>query len=428
MIRSNFPTILFFTLLILVEFATAANKWCPVEPDQAAIAKHSLNYKGEIIHFCCSNCIGEFEANPNIYIGQLPLNTQQKLGFSKESTQIQNSGNNGPNSLILSTPYLYGDTSEICFTIAGSIILVCVGLLILLKIRSKRTNKKTLYTCLGFIFAVAPALALIGHYFDIRAKLNEYQHSIDDQLVMDSVHYATYYEFGNPLHVRNDKPSNSLDTTYYRGNDERSTQLFNNGLYRTCTFKLSLTDKGGNPILIGYNITNKDVFLDLDILRAANTPDNFFSKKLISRIYLTSNSSPRYTTDTPLEDKMHLTSSDDSQSFKAHFKLTIQQLLESQKNTIYIREERFNRGSKIGSRVHYAIEVKLDITSGGVIKESSNIWMGATYRTRRLRNWEIPPNEWLSLSPIPELPQPHKGVDDVTLGIEEQEGSTPRMP
>ena len=79
--------------------------------------------------------------------------------------------------------------------------------------------------------------------------------------------------------------------------------------------------------------------------------------------------------------------------------------------------------------MHKTIELKLKLDAEQTILPDSNLWMGATYRTRRLRNWEISPEEWLSPKPIPEIPAPQEGLDDDTLGITEQEkGAPPGTP
>ena len=55
--------------------ATAANDInviCPVLQDRRATADYAVTYKGQEVRFCCSECVIEFNRNPEIYENVLP--------------------------------------------------------------------------------------------------------------------------------------------------------------------------------------------------------------------------------------------------------------------------------------------------------------------------------------------------------------------
>ena len=64
--------------------------------------------------------------------------------------------------------------------------------------------------------------------------------------------------------------------TYYRGNDERSEQLYNGGKYRTATFHLGLERADGRPFQVGDTPDAGGVHLRFRFVRAAGTADHFF--------------------------------------------------------------------------------------------------------------------------------------------------------
>ena len=92
--------------------------------------------------------------------------------------------------------------------------------------------------------------------------------------------------------------------------------------------------------------------------------------------------------------------------------------------TFYICERRFDDSGKLlGGRFHCAFSFEL-YQDSGCLSENSDIWMGALYRKRSLRIWEIPESEWLSPLPIPEIPDGKSSNNRVLLGIHDHENNT----
>jgi hypothetical protein len=78
----------------------------------------------------------------------------------------------------------------------------------------------------------------------------------------------------------------ALDATYYRGNDERNPLMFNNGRYRTCTFRVSLEDAAGMPVRPGADVESRELFVKFELRRAPFTADEFFSADRMAGVRL----------------------------------------------------------------------------------------------------------------------------------------------
>ena len=65
-----------------------------------------------------------------------------------------------------------------------------------------------------------------------------------------------------------------------------------------------------------------------------------------------------------------------------------------------------------GSRFHYGIRYQIEIEEG-TLASSSDVYMGALYRTRKFPAWRLPMSEWFSHKPIPVLPG--ENTDDPEL-------------
>ena len=46
---------------------TAVNEWCPVMTDEKIDPAITVDYRGEVIGFCCDTCVKKFRANPAKY-------------------------------------------------------------------------------------------------------------------------------------------------------------------------------------------------------------------------------------------------------------------------------------------------------------------------------------------------------------------------
>lgn len=53
--------------------AEAINQYCPVTPEEPAESYITTEYNGQTIGFCCKRCLRKFNANPEAYLTNLPL-------------------------------------------------------------------------------------------------------------------------------------------------------------------------------------------------------------------------------------------------------------------------------------------------------------------------------------------------------------------
>jgi hypothetical protein len=82
-----------------------------------------------------------------------------------------------------------------------------------------------------------------------------------------------------------------LGGIYYRGNDERSPELFNGGFYRTAELLVRLVDRNGAPIEFGDAVSPNELSIEFKATRAAGATQQLFSPRTM-RIHLGSTHRP----------------------------------------------------------------------------------------------------------------------------------------
>ena len=409
--RRSLTMITLFVLFGVAQFCPIAmgaedsNVMCPVLQSRRATADYAVTYKGTEVRFCCSECVIEFNRNPEIYENVLP--------------QLQNIPLRSRIQLFFSN---YGGLAT------GSVLL-----LILIGLRIHRLLHPTVVDRTPSTFGrlvqqkispTIPLLILAGYLgyevYSLQAQLHEAQ-------LEDEIHFATFYDFGYPPAPKRPKTEPQLKASYYRGNDERSPKLFNNGNYRTATFHVSLCDGKGQEFGTGSDISGRNVFLKFEIDRPPFTPDFLYDKQMMNTMFLTAQCDRFLGAEDPISDAVGLTETETMQHWEALFKIRDADACSHCKDcrgTVYVCEKYFydsrlkflgkHRG---GSRFHYGIRYDLK-TRHGVLVDDADMYMGALYRTRKLPTWRVPMTQWFSHEPIPVLPS--ENVDDPELlGIPE---------
>ena len=113
------------------------------------------------------------------------------------------------------------------------------------------------------------AAGVITYQYGSLAELREANSllsgKLDRQAVTDTVsldpNHLTMPVY--PMHPKR------LGGIYYRGNDERSPELFNGGFYRTATLEVWLSDAAGNHLQWNDEIADRNLFITFAINRAA---------------------------------------------------------------------------------------------------------------------------------------------------------------
>lgn len=236
-----------------------------------------------------------------------------------------------------------------------------------------------------------------------------------DPVSLRGVHHQVHLMFGNPPRPVNMDDTPSLHRVYYRGNDERSPAMFNNGNYRTSTFHVDLVDQHGRALNLGDRIdADTQVCLQWRIDRAPFTPDVLFDADLMGRVYLTTQ--PDIDAACHAADKMFLTVDEPGQTWTARFPLTnVQEGLTT--HNVYVWHTMPADVGEPLPKLHYAAEVRLNLCNG-VLSDGSDAWFGGMRFTQPFISFRIPPDQWLSSHPIPELPAPNLQTPEM-LGVDE---------
>ena len=372
------------------------NRMCPVLSNEEAIAEYSVMYKGKEVRFCCSECIIEFNKHPEIYENVLP--------------QLRNLS-------VLDRAKLWGTQHK--FTL---LVPALLSILVLLRVGRARLENSNGYLAKLITFrttATVPLMAVSGF---LGFEVWQLQQDVNDRVLKDEIHYATFHDFGFPPTPRQPALEPRLKGSFYRGNDERSPRLFNNGNYRTATFHISLVDDNGNELKAGDQIADTPLFVRFQIDRPPFTPDFLYNPEMMDTMFLTQEANPFLGRHEPVKDLVALTETEPMQAWEALFPIEscgTCACSKDQSGTVYVCEKYFKMSriptfgkQQVGGRYHYGLRYELK-TEAGVLLEDSNLFMGALYRTRKLPTWRVPMTEWFSYEPIPVLPS--KNVEDVEL-------------
>ncbi len=393
----------FAPLIMLISpsaLADDTNIMCPVLQDREATDDHVVTYKGKEVRLCCSECVMEFNRNPEIYENVLP--------------QLQNI------PLRAKIQMYMGDHGGL---VVGGLLVV---LLITLRIYRAKNPVQQDQPASGLnailrlkISPTLPLLALAGYLgFEV--------YTLQDQLwetkLEDEIHFATFYDFGYPPVPRRPDTESRIAGSYYRGNDERSPKLFNNGNYRTAAFHISLCDGDHNPIETGDNVKDKDIFVKFEIDRPPFTPDFLYNQEMMGTMFLTAQCDRFLGRDEPVADAVSLTETEKMQKWEALFPIRKSDSCccgDECRGTVYVCEKYFYQPTisvlpkrRGGSRFHYGLRYDLQFKDD-VLVDASDVYMGALYRTRKLPTWRVPMTEWFSHKSIPVLPG--ENVDDPEL-------------
>jgi YHS domain-containing protein len=437
-------TVLLLAALLLGGLALAdapGNVTCPVETREDALPEFSLVHEGRRIYFCCEDCKHKFSKDPQAYLANLPPLPTASPASGPAGTAIPP----GQPGHVHGADYAAwkellegtGLTSAPADSGWGRVALPALGvtlLLALLVARSRSTRVEGEASSTGpdarriawrpiLLAAGIPTVLMLGFahaWHDANERLqavSEAQARLAQDAkakrFLDLVHFATFSDFGSPPIPVKPPLSPRLAATYYRGNDERSSSLFNGGHYRTATFHVALR-AGGQPVKPGDDVAARPLAIHLEIERAPFTPDHFFQPEPMSRVVLTANSDPSMDAQRAVPDRVGLRTLRPLWRWDAEYPLAAvtSSGKEVREGIVYVREQLAG-----GARFHYAIQYALRF-EGGRVGATSDVWMGALYRTRKVLPHNLPLSEWFSHLPIPEIPAPQT-TDPVLLGITE---------
>ncbi len=417
------------SLTIVCSQAMATNVMCPVLRDREATDEYVTTYQGKTVRFCCNECRQEFEQNAELYVSEVPQ--LQNLAWSDRLRDFFDTNTRYVAIGLLLTlliglrAYGYQSTNRIgddppteaAIDVAEKFATPAPLPAERLPLRQRLLTAK--------ISPVIPLVILCGY---LGYEIWSLRDHIASTALAEEIHFATFYDFGTPpVPERPADLENRLSGSYYRGNDERSPRLFNEGNYRTATFHIQLVDAQGTPLVAGDDISDREVFLNLDIDRPPFTPDFLYLPRVMETMFLTRKSEIFLGRDGPVEDAVMLETVEPMQRWNARFSLgKISCCSKELRGVVYVCEQRFYKphwwssSEQVGgARMHYGIRYDL-ATEDGRLTDASDMYMGALYRTRKFPKWKVPMSEWFSHEPIPELPGPNV-EDKALLGIDDHE-------
>jgi YHS domain-containing protein len=398
--------------------AAAINRNCPVEPGKKAHEKYQLEHLGKRIIFCCEECLEEFKRSPQTYLPSIPGDSPGNADHAGKS-RIQSLFDSVWNTATATAGLTIGTLLLLlllCFRYTSSRFAPQSQFT---RISQALTSRKSIAGWLVFLCGGEAIFAHLAHHHT-RA-------GISDSELEHAIHYTTFSEYGDPpLPSRSPLPPR-VKGHFYRGNDERSPELFNGGHYRTATFELDLCSSDGGSITHGDQVNFENLFVRVRFRRAAGTPDYFWLPNRMSLIYATRDPGKFHWRQGPVDGLVEIKEAIPMQEWMFRYPIaafTKGQDDNSVAGTFYLCEKRFNDSeSIIGGRFHCAFSFRLQ-KHDNQLAQSSDLWMGALYRKRSLRIWEIPESEWLSHEPIPEILKGESSSDPVLLGIRDYQENT----
>lgn len=354
-----------------------------------------------------------------------------------ESTSNQPAANEAPPSFRANaaasangTSLLEGmDQSQVTMLVVSSALLLCLAAWLLFRFIAKARRKGKFTTnhtrweaaCFIFIGALSLfALVAAGYFYSRNGELVKENESLRAELqAVQPVLIAPEIRIDadnlplapHPLHPPR------LGGRYYRGNDERSASLFNQGFYRTATIDLHLVNSAGERLKYEDSIDG-DLSIEIVIERAPKATKELFSQRVLDSIAIEhfSQSVPRF----KRSDKFTAVEKEDL--WKAVIPLPSRDRWKSKRGRgmVYMMYG-VQPGENRFPRPHFAIryDVQLD---GQKISADSELWMGSMYT---LGNRVMIPDEkkilldrWFDWRPIPVI-EGEAATDPKLLGIEE---------
>ncbi|WP_425617860.1 c-type cytochrome domain-containing protein [Anatilimnocola sp. NA78] len=194
-----------------------------------------------------------------------------------------------------------------------------------------------------------------------------------------------------------------LGGIYYRGNDERSPELFNGGYYRTATFSIHLADAEGNRL--GWDDSlPEQVFLRFEIVRSPFSSPTLFSQDIMEGVAL-SPIQPEQLETAAAVPLLKLTTIEKGERWSVLYPLDHIPDEGRLAGKLYLYRSSNADGRQPLSEPSYLIGYELAANEGLVSRESQ-IWMASVYNVAAVQ-WpdegKIQASEWFDFRPIPEI-------------------------
>jgi hypothetical protein len=197
-----------------------------------------------------------------------------------------------------------------------------------------------------------------------------------------------------------------LGGTYYRGNDERSEDLFNGGFYRTATFHVHLADAEGNDLAWDDPIPEQP-HIRFEIIRSRHASPTLFAAGIMDYVGLSPVQPEQRETarDIPLK---RLETEEPGERWSVLYPLESIPTTGRLTGKLYVYKGSGTDMTNKFAEPSYLIGYEL-VADGGKISRQSQIWMASVYNVGTMQ-WpepgRIPADHWFDFRPIPEIEQP----------------------
>lgn len=241
-------------------------------------------------------------------------------------------------------------------------------------------------------------------------------------------HQSTASVYGSPpIPIRPAHPPR-LSGTYYRGNCERSPQLFNGGNYRTATLHLSLIDAQGKVLQPGDRVEPNGLSVRFELERAQGTTEMLFGESIARGVFLTTQSL-KETLSPVTSPCVMMRVTKPGWKWEATFPLNgpPDAQTTSLSGLVYVYQGTIE-GDRARGSVHYGIKYDLRLQDR-TLQPESDLWLGSLFWSPNLetpQQGKVPLKEWFDINPIPEITG-QNSTDPKLLGIpEHQKQDTPK--
>ncbi len=206
------------------------------------------------------------------------------------------------------------------------------------------------------------------------------------------VSFSAPPEVARPMHPKR------LGGAYYRGNDERSEQLFNNGFYRTADMNVQLVDGQGNPVNYDSQVDPESLGIEFRFSRATSATTKLFLKRLLETSFISSS----WGGIEKSTDKVFFSQNGSQDQWSVTFPLKLNGNAPNHRGELFVYY-----GSKDRTRIHYKIAYDLRMGPDGSLDANSEVWMGSAYhlggRVISPQGNQILIDRWFDFRPIPEI-------------------------
>ncbi len=222
-----------------------------------------------------------------------------------------------------------------------------------------------------------------------------------------------------------------LGGEYYRGNCERNPKLFNNGNYRTATFRIKLCDRERRVLAVGDAVPEGPLYVRFELERAPGATPKLFTEEIMSAVFLSADVlAPSDAAQKPEHPLVLLETVETGEKWEAYYPIGERPSSGAGQlsGIVYVYKGRPDENPPHG-QMHYGIRYELTFEDGRITADS-DLWMGNLFTPGPVAltpPGKLPMCEWFDYRPIPEIVGTNTDDPDL-LGLPEHLGRRENKP